>query len=121
MSGRKWAEIWFIDFNQKPDDYLSKQCAVCDPPDAFMARFKDLEVPVLKISEAWREEFGITDHTGKLQGWVIHVRIIRWISHGVAEVECGAFHGLEAASGQRGTARLKDGKWFFDFREVWVS
>ncbi len=121
MLRRKLAKIWFIDFNEKPDDYLSKRGTVYDPPDSFMVRFKDSKVPVLKISKAWRKNWGITDSTGKLQGWVIHTRIIRWVSPGVAEVEYGSFHGLEASKVRRGTARLKEGKWIFEPGEMWIS
>ncbi|MBW8016769.1 MAG: hypothetical protein FVQ82_11325 [Planctomycetes bacterium] len=111
ISSRTGVEVWYIDYDKGND-----------PPSEFLDRFSDLHVKVGKASEAVKDKNGsvFKTKTGK-QGYIVSAKIIKWIDRKTAKVEYNDYHGMEAASGGKGTARYENGKWVIEIWERWES
>jgi hypothetical protein len=76
-----------------PDVYFVAFGKDTDPPPEFLRRLDDLGVPVKPVSEADIGMWEIRDRATGQIGWLVHARIIRWISRDRAKVECGTSLG----------------------------
>jgi hypothetical protein len=105
-------DVWFLDFGKGQE-----------PPQGFLDRFTDLEIPVKDRSQATVDLFkGVREAVTDKHGAIAKAKILRWTGPFTAEVEYSYYLNAKAAWGEKVVIRYVNGKWqVVETLEIWVS
>ena len=94
-----------------------------DPPAAFLARFRDLKIPVRPSSGCTRSASkGVVDRATGARGLAFRIDSVLLKGADHAEVEGGYYEAGLSASGNLYTLARKDGRWGVTKDQMrWIS